>query len=134
MEMWIILFCIFWGLQDKPPRTQEKLIAKIQAVGFKRLKWVDFKDKIASKKGAHYKEEVLNEDIKRLFATGKFLDVRAKVKPLKDDPNLVEITFFVRELEKISKVRFQGQKSRSVKNRIEGRLRLKEGIFLDITS
>lgn len=79
---------------------------KFDQQGIQQLQTEQLRFNIQLRPGVDFKQEILDEDIKRLFNTGNFADAVAEVKNLPNDQ--VEIIFKLRLKPRITKVLFQG--------------------------
>ena len=100
--------------QDKPPdKSQEpwegKIVHDVRPVGFRRWRPTEILALIQLRKGKTYDTTQRNQDLKTLFAQGKFSDVR--IEP--EISPAGEIVFVVKvvEFQKIVDVRFTGLKA-----------------------
>ena len=79
---------------------------KFDQQGIQQLPAEQLRFNIQLRPGAEFKQEILDEDVKRLFNTGNFADVVSEVKRLPDDQ--VEVTFKLRLKPRATRVLFQG--------------------------
>ncbi|PWM80081.1 MAG: outer membrane protein assembly factor BamA [Lentisphaerae bacterium] len=79
---------------------------KFDQQGIQQLPAEQLRFNIQLRPGAEFKQEILDEDVKRLFNTGNFADVVSEVKRLPDDQ--VEVTFKLRLKPRVTRVLFQG--------------------------
>ena len=92
--------------QDQPPTIPQD--AQIKAVVFEGLVGVSeafCRSKMVTAAGRPFSQAVLDEDIRRLNRTGKFLDVRSTTVP---EQHLVTVIIQVREFPVIASIDFAG--------------------------
>jgi outer membrane protein insertion porin family len=90
------------NIEDDPDgvinlKINEGMIDKIQFVGNRKTKDYVLKRMMASKAGEVYNEKKLGEDMKRLFGTQAFKDVRRVITASPDDPDKYNLTVEVDE-------------------------------------
>ncbi len=84
-----------------------KPITAINVKGNKAISADTIRSKVRIKAGDSYSQEVLNEDLKRLYATEYFTNVSIDVS---DSADAVEVTFIVEEKPVIEEIIFKGNK------------------------
>jgi len=87
---------------------KKKSIKIIRVEGNNVISSATVLSKIKSKPGDEFSSDVLNDDLKRLYALGYFTDVAIDIEDYSDG---VMITFAVKEKPLISKIEFKGNKS-----------------------
>jgi len=88
--------------------SEEKTVKIIRVEGNKVISSAAILSKIKSKPGDKFSKEVLNDDLKRLYALGYFTDVAIDIEDYADG---AMITFVVKEKALISKIEFKGNNS-----------------------
>ena len=81
---------------------------KFEQSGTDKLTEAQLALNIRLRKGAEYRREILDEDIRSLYRTGNFADVQAAADYLSRDK--VRITFHLRLKERVSRVEIRGNK------------------------
>ncbi|MBY0450517.1 MAG: BamA/TamA family outer membrane protein [Cyanobacteria bacterium] len=90
------------SIQDDPDGTinldiNEGLLKKVQFVGNRKTKDFVLERMMATKPGQVYNEKQLSEDLKRLFSTQSFSDVRRVITASTEDPSKYDLTIEVDE-------------------------------------
>lgn len=88
--------------------TEGKKITSIQVENNKSVSSETILSKIRSKPGDEFSQDILNDDLKRLYATDYFTDVSIDVK---DSDGGVVVTFIVEEKPVIDDIVFKGNKA-----------------------
>jgi outer membrane protein insertion porin family len=83
---------------------------------------------LQSRKRTEFNKKVLDEDIKRLFETGYFINVKADVKKTPDGQ--VDITFYTESRPKIKKIVIEGNKKYETK-KLNDKITLEKGFPLN---
>ena len=107
--------------------ASENTIASIQIKGHKIVSDATIISKIKLRSGQPYNENVINEDIKNLYATGFFETVEAEKETT---PEGVVIVFKVKEKPVLKKLEIEGAHFIR-KKKIEEGIDIKEGSFVD---
>ena len=107
----------------------ERRIASVQVKGTRKIEASAVLNVIKSTKGKMFSEAELTSDIKAIFKTGYFNDVKADVE---DTPEGKSITFLVEEKPTISEIKITGNKEIDTKE-IEGTIstRIRQFINMD---
>ncbi|MFH0838912.1 MAG: outer membrane protein assembly factor BamA [Candidatus Omnitrophota bacterium] len=123
------LFCPFVCAEDQTGNPQEsaKEVKLIEVKQNKSVSTPTIIAKIRTAPGEIFSKEVLNEDIKRLYATGYFTDVSVDVQGYEDG---VKVIFIITEKPIIRQILFEGNRSIQAK-RLQDIVKSKEGEFLD---
>lgn len=98
------------GIPDQIPvesAASQKVVADVQITGNEHKISEHIKSRIKTYPGKPYSAEMVKDDVKRLFATSWFRDVRADER---DTPNGIVVTFRVIERPVIHEVKFIGNK------------------------
>ena len=119
----IFIFILFLNLNI----FAEK-ISSIDIKGNKNISAQTIFSKIKTKKGQEYLPEAISEDIKRLYATGYFEDVKVERKTT---PEGIEVIFIVKEKPTIEKIEFKNLRHIH-KKKVLSSIQIKEGKILDI--
>jgi outer membrane protein insertion porin family len=120
----IILFSLFLSLNFV---YAEEVIFKINIEGNEIVSNATIISKIKIRAGQPYNENIINEDIKNLYASGFFETVEAKKE---DKPEGVIITFKVKEKSVLKKVDIEGAHYIRKKQILES-VNISEGSFVD---
>ncbi|MFA6078719.1 MAG: outer membrane protein assembly factor BamA [Candidatus Omnitrophota bacterium] len=84
-----------------------KPVTSVNVKGNKAISDDTIKSKVRTKVGDGYSQEILNEDLKRLYATEYFTNVSIDVT---DSADSVEVTFIIEEKPVIEDITFEGNK------------------------
>ncbi len=104
-------------------------ITAIEVAGNKTISTNTIMAKIKTKVGALYQENVVSDDIKRLYLLGFFSDINTDVKPYNDG---VKLVITVNERPLIEKISFSGVKTLHMKDdKLKGMVKSKESQYLD---
>ncbi len=102
-KLFLILFlCFLWGQSF----SQEK-IAVLEFKGNKSISSQRLLSEIKTRRGQIFNSQLINEDIKRLYSTGLFENVKVEVK---DTPAGKRVIFILKEKPLIEGVEFKGLK------------------------
>ncbi|MEW5894285.1 MAG: outer membrane protein assembly factor BamA [Candidatus Omnitrophota bacterium] len=107
--------------------SEHKSVTAVEVKGNRTVSLSNILAKIKTRVGQEYMQNVISDDLKRLYNTGFFSDVRVDRE---DFDNGFRVIFYVEEkpvIEKISFSRLKYYKPRHLLNK----MRLKEGKFLD---
>ena len=108
--------------------TTEKTVTAIAVKGNKSISESAVVSKLKSRIGSPYQENVISDDLKRLYLTGYFADVKIDTENYKDG---IKVIISVKERPIIEKVGFSG-KRRSVSDvKLKGTIKSKDGQYLD---
>lgn len=113
--------------QTAAPKVKEILIMALEIRGNRVVSTNTILTKLKTKKGRVLRQETINDDVKRLFGTGFFQDVRVDVQP-KDSG--VVVTIVVDEKPIVKRIIFQGNEAFS-EDKLRKELNLVEGQILD---
>lgn len=87
------------------PPAQEKTIVSVKVQNNKSISAETITSKTRTRPGDKFNQDVLNEDLKRLYATEFFMDVSVDVK---EEAGGVAVTFIVEEKPIIESITFEG--------------------------
>jgi len=120
----------FTSLNFALAQTKEgKMVVAVRVKGNKAISAPTVISKIKTKEGASYSQEVINDDIKRLYVLGYFTDVTIDAEEYKEG---VMVTVIVEEKPVVKEIVFEGNKSmRSA--RIKKVMQVKEGDMLNFS-
>ncbi len=125
-SVFILLFLILWGgIQSS--WAEEKKVEAVQIQQNRRVSSSIILTKVRTKAGESFSQVILNEDIKRLYGTGFFSDVKVD---LQDQEDGIIVTFLVFEKPVLNKIHFKGNKVFREK-KLKETLHSKEGTALD---
>jgi len=103
------------------------VIARVDIKGHNRVSDATIVSKIKIRAGQNYNENIVNEDIKNLYATGFFESVDAEKE---QTPEGIIVTFKVKEKPVLTKIDIEGAHFIR-KKKIEDALEIKAGAFVD---
>jgi outer membrane protein insertion porin family len=114
-------------------RAQEKATAvkNVTAIAIKGNKSISeavIFSKLKTKIGSPYQENVVSDDLKRLYLTGYFADVKIDTEDYKDG---VKVIITVKERPIIDKLSFSGKRRSVSDGKIKDAIKSKEGQYLD---
>lgn len=113
----------------QPVEKQIKNITAIEIKGNKAISSNTIISKMKARIGAAYQENVLNDDLKRLYLLGFFSDIKIDTENYKDGLKIV-ITVVERPI--IEKITFTGMRYlRTREDKLKDSLKSKEGQYLD---
>ena len=106
---------------------ERKIVKAVEVEGNKTISIATILSKIKTRVGQEYLETVISDDLKRLYNTGYFSDVRVDRQPQEDGLKLI---IYLEEKSIIEEVTFS--KTRHIKSRtIQQKIETKVGKFLD---
>ncbi|NQT22841.1 MAG: outer membrane protein assembly factor BamA [Candidatus Omnitrophica bacterium] len=116
-----IVFCIIISFLSTSIcfAQKEMVIIAVRVKGNKAISEATILSKIKSKAGQKFNQDILNDDLKRLYALGYFTDVSMDVEDYKEG---VMITVIVEEKPIVEDVVFEGNKkvgSKTLKNKMQ---------------
>ncbi|MDD5526126.1 MAG: POTRA domain-containing protein, partial [Candidatus Omnitrophica bacterium] len=115
--------------ENSPTISPDSKVTAIEVAGNKTISSNTIIAKIKTKVGGLYQENVVSDDIKRLYLLGFFSDINTDVKPYNGGLKLV-ITVNERPL--IEKISFSGVKTLRMKeDKLKGMIKSKEAQYLD---
>lgn len=123
-----ISITLFNALSGADPR-EERIVTAIQVNGNRAVGNATIFSKIKTKPGKPFSQEVINDDIKRLYALGYFTDVAIDAEDYKEG---VKVTIIVEEKPVIKEIIFEGNKKISTR-RLEKILKIKTQDMLNFS-
>jgi len=108
-------------------QDSNRKVVKIEVLGNKIVSEQGIFSNLQTKVGSDYSPLVLSEDIKRLYASGSFKDVRADIAEAKGG---VAVVFNVKEKSFLHKIVFKGNKRLRVKHLLK-EMQIKENEIFD---
>ncbi len=112
--------------------TAAKSITAIEVKGNKNISSNVIVSKMKARIASPFQENIINDDIKRLYLLGFFEDIKIDTEPYKDG---VKVIVKVQERPLIEKITFSGIKVLSIKDeKLKNTLKSKEGQYLDYPS
>ncbi|MDI6758940.1 MAG: outer membrane protein assembly factor BamA [Candidatus Omnitrophota bacterium] len=106
-----------------------KLVTAIEVKGNKNISSNAIVSKMKSRIASLFQENIINDDIKRLYLLGFFEDIKINTEAYKDG---LKIIVEVRERPLIDKITFSGIKVLNIKDeKLKSTLKSKEGQYLD---
>lgn len=137
--IFILSSSIFLFAQDEPSSVQEapassqespaKLVTAIEIKGNQNISTNTIISKMKTRLGSPYQENVISDDLKRLYLLGFFSDINIDTEPYKDG---IKVIITVKERPIIEKITFSGILRLTMKeDKIKESLKSKEGKYLD---
>ncbi|OIO37107.1 MAG: outer membrane protein assembly factor BamA [Candidatus Omnitrophica bacterium CG1_02_49_10] len=117
--------CLF--AQENEQDSKRMVVTSVDLEGNKAVSSTTVLSKVKTKRGMRFSQNILNEDIKRLYATGYFTDVTVD---LKDDNDGVRVLFVFKEKPLVKKIVITGNKIFRL-NKIKALISAKENAMLD---
>ncbi|OGX18187.1 MAG: outer membrane protein assembly factor BamA [Omnitrophica WOR_2 bacterium RBG_13_44_8b] len=115
--------------QDEPQGTPPKLVTAIDLRGNKNISTNTIISKMKTRVGSPYQENVISDDLKRLYLLGFFSDIKIDSEPYKDG---VKVMITVVERPVIEKIIFSGIRRLTMReDKLKESLKSKEGQYLD---
>jgi len=99
----LIIFCL-------PGKVFAQVVKEIKVQGLKSLEEKTIRNYIDLKPGDELSLDIVDDDIKRLFASGLIDDVKVEKSPAPGEPGKVIITYTITEKWMVRKVGFRGNK------------------------
>ncbi|MFA4842737.1 MAG: outer membrane protein assembly factor BamA [Candidatus Omnitrophota bacterium] len=116
-------------LEADPEAQPPKTVTSIQVKGNKAISTNTILSKIKARVGQPYQENVISDDLKRLYLLGYFSDIKIDTEDYKDG---IKIIFTVTERPLIEKITFSGMRRITMKDeKLKELLKSKEGQYLD---
>jgi len=119
----LFFFCFSHPLQAAP-----EMVSSIDVEGNKKISKEKIISQIKTRINQPYNENVVSEDIKRIFDLGYFEDISVELK--EDEDNKVKVLFIVKEKPILRKLEIQGNRIIK-KHKIVRDIEIKEGGFLE---
>jgi outer membrane protein insertion porin family len=116
---------LFLSLNSKAQEKPKVLDVKI--VGNKNVSESAIIAKIKIRPGQNFSQQLIDEDVKRLYATGFFTDISVDVR---EEPEGVVVLFNVREAPYVASVTFQGNRAFKAE-KLRQWIKTSSGQFLD---
>ena len=135
-KLWAIFFflsalsAIFFSLLSEAQTQKPKTVLTIRVKGNQVISEATILSKIKIKPGSPFLQEIVNDDIKRLYALGYFTDVAVDVEDYKEG---VMVTIIVEEKAVVSAITFEGNK-RIRTPRLKQIMQIKEGDMLNYST
>ncbi len=118
--------------QEQKPVYQPKLVTAIQIKGNKSVSSNTVISKMKTRVGAPYQENVISDDLKRLYLLGFFSDIKIDTEEYKDG---LRVIITVAERPVIEKITFSGlRRLRTPEEKLKVSLKSKETQYLDYPS
>lgn len=115
--------------QVAPLKPQPKIVKAIEIIGNKSISTNTIISKMKSRIGSVYSENIISDDIKRLYLLGFFTDISVETQDYKDG---IKIILTVVERPLIEKISFQGMRRIYMKeDKLKEMLKSKEKQYLD---
>src|SRR3989338_2225101 len=116
--------------QTPPSESQEsKIVTAIEVKGNKNISTNTIVSKMKTRIGSPYQENVISDDLKRLYLLGYFSDIKIDSESYKDG---IKIILTVAERPIIEKITFSGMIRITMKDeKLKGMLKSKESQYLD---
>lgn len=113
--------------EEKAPPAPPTVISEIEVRGNQIINTSTILNKLKSKKGGPLLQETVNEDIKRLYATGFFQDIKIEVQPEREGFRVIVV---VDEKPIVRQIIIEGAKVFSVE-KLRKEINIVEGQILD---
>ncbi|MCM8792131.1 MAG: outer membrane protein assembly factor BamA [Candidatus Omnitrophica bacterium] len=134
--LFLVSFSSFISAQEELPSVREeplpfesKIIRTIEIIGNRSISTNTILSKIKSRVGQPYQENIINDDIKRLYLLGFFSDISVKTEDVADG---VKVIINVVERPILEKISFEGMKRIYIKeDKLKEMLKSKEKEYLD---
>jgi len=123
----ILLSLMLSGNAQENPQVQKKTVLDVKVVGNKNVSSASIIAKVKIRPGQVFSQQLIDEDIKRLYATGFFTDVAVNVE---EEPEGVVVIFDVQEAPYVEEVTFEGNRVFRAE-KIAKWIQTKSGQFLD---
>ena len=126
----IAAFCIPVSREsagEEPLPPAKKIVKAVEIKQNKAVSESFILSKIKTKVGSEFSQNIANEDLKRLYATGQFRDIKID---LSDYDGGLKVTFIVIEKEILREIKISGNRAFK-KKRIESLVKSKAGEVLD---
>jgi len=114
--------------QTSETAAPSKNVTAITVSGNKSISESTVVSKLKSRIGSPYLENVVSDDLKRLYLTGYFADVKMDTEPYKDG---VKLVITVKERPIIDKVTFGGKRRAISDAKLKDTIKSKNGQYLD---
>ncbi|MFH1678805.1 MAG: outer membrane protein assembly factor BamA [Candidatus Omnitrophota bacterium] len=125
----IASFCFNLPLSAQGTAKVEKLITAIEIEGNRSIGNIAVLSKMKSRVGSAYSENIINDDLKRLYLLGYFSDIDIKTEDYKDG---IKIIINVVERPIIEKINFTGFRNLRVKeDKLRESVKSRQGQYLD---
>jgi len=135
----IYLFFLILGInlplfaQEQPAQEQsaptQKLVTAIEVIGNKSISTNTIISKLKTRIGSPYQENVVNDDLRRLYLLGFFSDIKIDTQDYKDG---IKLIVTVQERPIIESISFSGIRRLTMKDeKIKEQLKSKEKQYLD---
>jgi outer membrane protein insertion porin family len=140
--IFILSISLFSFAQDQPPlggetavspeQPQAKLVTAIDLRGNKNISTNTIISKMKTRVGSPYQENIISDDLKRLYLLGFFSDIKIDTEPYKGG---IKVIITVVERPAIEKITFSGILRLTMgEEKIKESLKSKEGQYLDYPS
>ena len=111
------------------PLEQPKLVTAIEIKGNKNISTNTIISKMKTRIGSPYQENIISDDLKRLYLLGFFSDIKIDTEDYKEG---VKVIITVKERPVIEKITFSGIRRLTMREeKIKESLKSKEGQYLD---
>ena len=117
--------CAAFAQQKETPGSA---VTAIEVRGNKSVSENTIISKLKTRIGGIYQENVASDDLKRLYLTGYFSDVKIDTEPYKDG---IKLVIMVKERPVIDKVSFSGSRRSISDAKLKETIKSKEGQYLD---
>jgi len=124
----LIIFNTF-NLFSEAQSSKKPVIVDVKVKGNKAISTPTILSKIKTQPGSVFSQEVVNDDIKRLYALGFFTDVAIDAE---DTEKGVEVTVIIEEKPVIKEIVFEGNKKMS-EGRLKKVMKIKAGDMLNFS-
>lgn len=123
----VLLIAMFAGVLGPALAEDAKLVKAIDVRGNQTVSSLTILAKIKTQVGQPVSSSVLNEDLKRLYGLGYFLDVRIEQEDFEDG---IKVVFLVTEKPILSEIKFEGN-NQIKKDQLKKEMQSAVGDFVD---
>jgi len=115
--------------QQTQKETTAKMVTALEVKGNKAISSNMIFSKIKTRIGSPYQDNIISDDLKRLYILGYFKDIKIDTEDYKEG---IKVIVTVEERPLIEKISFIGTKqAMAEKNKIKDIIKSKEGLYLD---
>jgi outer membrane protein insertion porin family len=109
--------------------STDKMVTAIEVKGNKSISSNTILSKLKTRQGAPYQDNIISDDLKRLYILGYFSDIKINTEPYKEG---LKVVILVEERPLIDKITLSGIKISQVETKkIKDTIKTKEGQYLD---
>ncbi len=124
----VVLSFVFFTEESYLEEAEPEIVTSIQIEGNESISDATIISKLQTRIGQSAMREIIGQDLKRLYATGFFADIKIDLEEYKEG---VKVIFYVIEKPILEELIIIGNKAIR-ENRLKEVLRTKRGVFLDL--